>query len=300
MRAWLCAVLAVSACGGGGTGTGDDDQPDAAVDAPPDVGPTWTTLIELKNWSLPTPSSEDFQCVRIKVPTEMYIGGFRVSSPPGTHHEILTVSPATAPVGPYPCDGSNLDTQMLFAGGIGTNPLEFPTGVAIKLPANTIINLNLHLVNYSDAPLAGTSGIQVLQVAASDVVHEADMMFLGKGTLMIPPGTKTEIATCSIPAQWTILNLWPHMHQYGQHQRVKRLKNNNQMQMLLDTDYSYMDQKTYPMTIPLEVNEQLTIECVYNNTSGGMLLEGDGVNNEMCRAGFYKYPAGGNKDLCVL
>jgi hypothetical protein len=296
MRAWL-AVLAVAACGGGGAGTGDDDQ-DAAVDAPPDgASPGWSTLIQ-RSWQL-TPIAEDFQCVRVKIPSEMYISGFRVNSPTGTHHEILTVTDPAAQLGEYPCSAANSDLQMLFAGGIATNDLEFPPGVAIKLPANTVINLNLHLANYSDEPISGTSGIQVKTVAASEVVHEADMMFLGDRKFTIPAGAMdfTVSNICSMPAAWTILSLWPHMHKYAKHQRVQRLDTTNQM--ILDESYSYMDQKSYSMTVPLQINDQLQVDCIYDNPTQQDLIYGENAGNEMCMAGFYKYPAGGQKYLCA-
>ncbi len=314
MRAWLvAAVLVASACGGGGSGIGDDDdQPDAAIDGS-DGGtdPGWEMLIE-RGWML-DPHSEDFQCVRVKVPTDMYISGFHVKSPVGTHHEILTVT-ETESVGEYPCSGANTDLQMLFAGGIGTDDLEFPPGVAIKIPANTYINLNLHLANFSDAPIdckppACSSGIEVKTIPASEVVHEADMMFVGNRNFSVPAGAmgwpepgdmSAHIkGTCSIPVNWTILSLWPHMHSYAKHQRVSVLRGNNSVDMLLDTDYSYMDQKNYPMTVPLAINDQLQVECIYNNTTSGPLTYGEGAVLEMCFAGFYKYPAGGDKYLCA-
>jgi hypothetical protein len=298
MRAWF-VVLAVAACGGG-TGTGDDDQADAAVDPPSDAPSTgWTTLIE-RSWQL-VPNSEDFKCVRVKIPAEMYISGLRVSSPTGTHHEILTVTQVTSPIGNYDCDGSNLDMQMLFAGGIATNDLMFPAGVAIKLPANTYINLNLHVANYSDQPLSGTSGIQVLTVPASAVVHEADMMFLGKRTLNIPAQTTNHIvySSCSVPATWTILDLWPHMHSFAKHQKVQVLNGSNQRVTILDEDYSYTDQKSYAMTVPLAINDQLEIECTYDNPTPYPVMYGENAGTEMCMAGFYKYPAGFDKFLCA-
>lgn len=314
MRAWLvAAVLFACACGGGGSGTGDDDQPDGGGDGS-DSGtePGWQMLIE-RGWSLGA-HQEDFKCIRVKVPTEMYISGFHVKSPLGTHHEILTVSEATSPVGEYDCTGANTDKQMLFAGGIGTNDMLFPDGVAIKLPANTYINLNLHIANFSDDPIeckppTCSSGIEVKTIPASEVVHEADMMFLGTWTFSVPAGamgwpepgdTSAHIkSSCSIPASWTILSLWPHMHSYAKHQRVSVLRGNNSVDMLLDTDYTYMDQKNYPMTVPLAINDELRVECIYNNTSGYELTYGDGAALEMCFAGFYKYPAGGDKYLCA-
>jgi hypothetical protein len=299
MRAWF-AVLAVAACGGGGAGTGDDDQPDAAVDAPDTTEPGWTTLIE-RSWQL-GPASEDFKCIRVKVPNDTFISGFRVTSPTGTHHEILTVTQTTSPLGSYDCTPENLDMQMLFAGGIATNDLVFPAGVAIKLPANTYINLNLHVANYSDQPISGTSGIQIKAITAAEVVHEADMMFLGNQNFSIPAGSINWPIThsCSIPANWTIVNLWPHMHSLAQHQTVKRLDGSNQLHTVLDTAYSYMDQKSYAMTVPLVINDQLQIECRYNNPTQFPVQSGEQANSEMCMAGFYKYPAGGMKYLCAL
>ena len=298
MRAWL-VVFAVAACGGGGAGTGDDDQPDAAIDTPDGATPGWTTLIE-RNWQL-SPVTEDFKCVRVKIDSEMYISGFRVNSPTGTHHEILTVTQPTAAEGNYDCSAENLDQQMLFAGGIQTNDLVFPAGVAIKLPANTVINLSLHLANYSDDPISGTSGIQVKTVSASQVVHEADMMFLGDRMFTIPANSSNVTITngCSIPAAWTILNLWPHMHKLAKHQRVQRLDSSNQLTTILDDNYSYTDQKSYAMTVPLEINDQLKIECTYDNPTSSDVLYGENANSEMCMAGFYKYPAGGTKYLCA-
>jgi hypothetical protein len=298
MRAWL-AVFAVAACGGGGTGTGDDDQPDAAVDTPSDAGAQWTTLIE-RSWQL-APSQEAFKCIRVKIPSEMYISGFRVNSPVGTHHEILTITQTTTPLGSYDCSGANLDKQMLFAGGIQTNDLVFPNGVAIKLPANTYINLNLHLANYSESTISGTSGIQVMTAPASEVIHEADMIFLGNRNFTIPAHSTDYVVTgsCTVPAAWTILQLWPHMHKLGKHQLVQRLNANNQLLPVLNTDYSFLDQKSYPMTVPLDVNNQLKIECVYDNPNNYAVVFGDGAMGEMCFAGFYKYPAGGEMYTCA-
>src|SRR5574338_635727 len=245
MRAWLCVALVAAACGGGSGIGGDDDdgQPDAGSDATPDglIADGWTKLIE-RSWNL-VPPQEAFKCTRIQIPEDMYISGFRARSPTGTHHELLTIATdSTGPIGDYDCTSSTQDPKLLFGGGIASNDFEFPAGVAIKLPAGSYINLNLHLLNVSDSTLSGTSGVYVRTVPANEVVHEADMMFLGTYQIDVPPTNSPKVVSgsCVTPTDWTIFNLWPHMHSYGVHQKVsvKRGGTSN-VTTLLDTGYSY-------------------------------------------------------------
>jgi len=307
MRAWLSVAVLVAGCGSGGGTTGDDDQPDAAIDTPDgSVGPGWTTLIE-RGWQL-GPSSEAFKCIRVKIPADMYISGLRVKSPPGTHHELLTISTNASPLGQYECDATNTDMQMLYAGGIQTDALVFPAGVAIKLPANTYINLNLHVANFTDTAMSCTppacmSGIEVQTIPATEVVHEAEMIFLGTFNIHIPsPSTGFVVqGSCVVPAGWNLLNLWPHMHSYAKHQKVTvRRASNGQTDTLLDTNYAYTDQKNYPMqNAALAPNDTLQVDCTYDNNSGAEVIYGDSAIQEMCFAGFYKYPSNSlNKYFC--
>lgn len=292
-------MLAAAACGGGGSGIGGDDQQPDANGSDSGTGPTWTTLIE-RGWQL-APSSEAFKCIRLKIPADTYLAGFRVKSPPGTHHELLTFSSTSGQVGAYDCAGDNNEMQMLFAGGIQTDPLVFPAGVAIKLPANSYINLNLHVANFTDAamsctPPACSSGIEVLTIPASEVVHEAEALFVGTFDIKIAPNSvnQFEYGSCSIPEQWTLLNLWPHMHGYATHQTVKVDRGGGVIDTLLDHDYSYTDQKNYPMPgVVLNPNNTLQVECEYNNPTNFEIVYGESAVQEMCFAGFYKYPADG-------
>jgi hypothetical protein len=309
MHVRLCAVLAVAACGGSLGGSGDDtEQPDGGGGGSSDgsVQPGWTTLIE-RTWQLPK-VDQDFKCVSKKIETDMYISGFRAKSPTGTHHEILSMSTTPFMPGNYECDAGANGMQMLFGGGIATQDLVFPPGVAIKIPAGTYINLNLHLANLSDDALSGTSGIEVQTIAAGDVVHEADMIFIGTFGIHIPPTSQPfiEPAACQIPTTWNVVSLWPHMHSYAKHQRVYVKRTNNTTDTLLDTDYQYTEQKHYPMpNILLNPNDQLWVDCLYVNDTnvtyppGFEITYGESTGQEMCFTGVYKYPKGGTMYGCV-
>src|SRR5687768_6429705 len=148
MRAWLCAVVVVAACGNGGGSSGDDDAQDAAIDIPDAaIEPGYEPLI-LRSWSL-NPSNEDHVCKRIKIAQDTYVSGFKPIVPNGTHHALITMSMNPGPLGDVePCEPTTHDRQLLFGGGAGTSEeMPFPDGVAIKLPKDAYVTMNLHIFN---------------------------------------------------------------------------------------------------------------------------------------------------------
>ncbi|MFT3699184.1 MAG: hypothetical protein QM831_38915 [Kofleriaceae bacterium] len=290
-----CVLGLLVACGGGGgnPNTGDDDvQPDAAA---PDayVPPGYQMLIS-GDWTLPAPTSgsvEMYKCVKLKVPQDMWINSFRSLAPTGSHHEVLTITDTASQLGVVTDCSPNeslMDKEMLYAAGVGTDDFTFPDGVAIHLTAGTYINLNLHLFNASDNPLTGTSGVLVKTVDQASVVNEAAMVFGGRLPFTIPAAAQPYqvTGTCSAAADFHIVALWPHMHQIATHQSIQLNGT-----MLLDTDYSFTDQKNYPIADTLvKASDTLTTTCTYMNTTGAAVSFGEYTEDEMCFSGMYRYP----------
>jgi hypothetical protein len=257
-----------------------------------------------RSWTL-TPGQQTYRCVRAQATTEMWISAFRSLSPLGTHHEVLTIDPETGPetgnsnppIGEYDCDASSgtLTGQMMYAAGIDTDDLAFPSGVAIHLMAGQWMNLNLHLFDQQDNGLTGESGIQVKTVAAADVVNPADMEFSGTFNISIPPDGMPHTATggCNPSTDWHVFALWPHMHQTGTHQTltVTPVGQGATATTLLDTPFDFQEQKNYPMAetiVPAGGRIQTT--CTYVNNTSATIMFGDSTTDEMCFTGIYKYP----------
>jgi hypothetical protein len=295
------ALALVAACG---TPSGVTPQADGAVigDAPAfdaAIEPGWTALIQ-RSWQLGS-GSDSYKCRRILIPEDLWVTGFRAMSPIGTHHELLTISASATPLGDYDCDASNLDPRMLFAGGVNTDDLVFPPGVAIKLAAGQYIHLNLHLYNASDQPLTGTSGILIKTVEASEVVHEADMVFAGAESLAIPSTNTphTETGGCTAPATWNVFNLWPHMHAAGRRSQLV-VHRGTQTMALHDESYSFVEQRNSAIPVfQIQQNDEIEVTCTYVNNSGQAIGHGELAHQEMCLTGMYKWPAGGNPFGCV-
>lgn len=302
----LGAALIVSlglagACGGKNMGTGDDqtgdDQPGSdAGGSGADASTDGFVPLIMRDWSL-NANQEAYRCVRIAVPEDMWVTGFRALSPTGTHHEVLTISDGGGQLGEYNCNAGSLDTKMLYAAGVNTDDLLFPDGVATHLAKGQLINLNLHLFDLSDKAESGTSGILVKTVDQSQVVNEADMEFAGTFTINIPSDNTphTAVGGCNAPADWHIFTLWPHMHQTAIHQKLTVDGNT-----LLDTDYQFAEQKNYPMADTLiSKGSKIEVTCTYQNDTGSVKHFGESSTDEMCFTGMYKYPADGNVFGCA-
>ena len=302
MRMWPVVLVFAAACGKdpGATIDANGSAADASVDTPP--GTQWVTLIS-RSWSMPA-GSEGYRCVRVQVPQDMWIGGFRAIAPLGTHHTVLTIDTNDTNTGEYNCNAGSgtLQGQLLFASGVGTDEMDFPAGIATHLAAGTWINLNLHLFDTQDSgSLSDTSGIQVLTVPQSTVVHEADVMFAGTFNISVPSDGAPHTAQggCTAPTDWHVFALWPHMHQIGVHQNLT-VTHSGTPTTMLDTDYMFTEQKNYPIAeATFYSGDQIQVTCTYVNNTGATITFGDSSTSEMCFTGMYKYPAGGNAFGCT-
>lgn len=307
MKLAYAAVALAVGCGGSPTDPGNNiDAPAGGkIDAPTTTMPDaqdnagWTPIAE-RTWSLPVGAKDTYKCTRVQITEDTYITAFRALSPLGTHHSVLTVSTNSTQVGDYDCSAGSLDFQMLYAAGVDTDDLAFPDNVAMKVPAGSYVNLNLHLFNASDNAESGMSGVLIKTIPAAQAASYtlADMTFAGTENISIPSNNTatTAVGGCKAPADWHIFTLWPHMHQLANHQKLTI-----GTQTVLDTDYSFFEQRNYPMAVmDVPKGTQITTTCTYLNNTGHTVEFGDSSEDEMCFTGIYKYPAGGSLFQCAL
>jgi len=304
-------VLAASACGSGSNPSTDaPSTADADTTNPPDADNTgWTRLIG-RTWTVAA-GTEEYKCTRIRVDTDVYVQGFRAQAPLGSHHSVLTMANSNSgSLGDYDCSVGTLDLKMLYASGVGTDDLVFPTDVGVLIPAGTYLNLNLHLFNASDTEMiTGDSAVLVKTLPAAPPTL-ADMTFAGDVSLNIPNDglPHDETGGCgpgggggpALNRDYTVVALWPHMHQYATHQKVE-LTHGGVTTTVLDDDYSFSNQRNYPQAPPLQFaqGDGIHVTCTYVNNGPGTIQWGDSSTAEMCFVGIYRYPAGGTLFDCI-
>jgi hypothetical protein len=308
MRVSIGLLVALAACGkspGGGDtidapGTGSDSTT-VGIDAPPP--PDGFTALIGRSWSLKAGETDTYRCTRLTTTEDIYIAAYHADAPQGTHHTVLSISQSTQPDGDYDCSAGSLDYQMLFASGVGTDDLAFPSDVGFMIPKGSKVNLNLHLFDATDHALTGTTTIYIKKLAAAPA-QLAEMVFAGTIlNINVPKDDQVHTATggCTLTADATVAALWPHMHQTATHQLVQLTpKGTSTAMAVLDDAYSFAEQKNYPQspTIAMHTGDKLQTTCTYVNHSsdpntGDPERFGESSNDEMCFTGIYRYPAQG-------
>jgi hypothetical protein len=300
----LILFFVVPACGGGGDDDGGDTGDNGDNGGNPDGGggggadadlPDGYESLVTVDWTIPPPQGpnpDEYWCARLTVEEDMLLAGFNAISPLGTHHTVLSVGDPDGADGQFPCAFFQNHDTLLFASGVGTDDFVFPEGVALPVQAGQQLFLNVHLFNVGTEDLSGISGVAVKKVDAAETM--AEFTFAGTFDIDIPAGSTGAQAsgTCPISADGTILNWWPHMHQLGDHMLVEI--NGDPVH---DEAFRFEEQINYPTNREVSVDDEITVTCTYKHTTVDVGF-GDSSNQEMCFAGFYRYPATG-ENFCA-
>jgi hypothetical protein len=249
------------------------------------------------DWEL-EPGTEIYQCTRLTLTEDLYVSEFHPGIPPGTHHTVVGLDLGGGqPDGTVICsDPFETGGAQVYGSGVGSKPMVFPEGVAVKLSAGQQLLLNLHLFNATAAPISGTSGIAVVTVDAAAVQNEAQLSIWGKsqGLTVAPNQVSTQSAQCSTPNAASLVTIQPHMHTLGRHMKLTHTPAMGSPVILFDEDYSFDAQVhvLFDPAVEFQPGDQLSIDCTYDNPGPNTVSFGESTNDEMCFAGLWYYPAG--------
>jgi hypothetical protein len=271
-------------------------------DGEPGEQRNWQTLIS-GDWTMPE-GQEGYTCVRHTVQEDLFVNAFEAINPLGTHHTLLTMGGRMAsgqPDGISECSAGTNGTLAVFASGVGTNPLVFPPGVALKIPAGTQLLLNLHLFNTGrEGEIGGLSGTRISTVPEEEVDVLAEGILAGPIGLNLPPGETTQTTGhCTMTQDTTIFAVAPHMHQLGIHERVVAETTNGEVE-LFNAPYDFDEQSFTSLAQPLQLKagDRIRVECTHQNTTTSLVKFGESTLEEMCFAGLYRYPGDGKFFIC--
>jgi len=265
---------------------------------PPATG-EWKTLLT-GDWTM-APGTEGYLCVRKTIDEDLFITVFDAINPLGTHHTLLTMGEPNGPDGISPCNSGANFTQSVFGSGVGSVPLAFPKGVALKIKKGTQLLLNLHLFNTGQTEIAGTSGARFQAVAESETTAIAEGLLAGTTRLDLPPAqTTSSTGYCTMSTDAMIFAVSPHMHVLGIYEKIVAERAAEGEAVLYDGPYDFNEQKYYSFT-PVQVRkgDRIRVDCTHNNTTPQQVTFGESTLSEMCFAGIYRYPADGSNFMCI-
>jgi len=269
---------------------------------PPTVPPTagdWKTLLT-GDWTM-APGTEGYVCVRKTVEEDLVVSVFDAINPLGTHHTLLTMGEPDAPDGTTACNAGVNRTHSVFGSGVGSLPLAFPKGVALRIKKGTQLLLNLHLFNTGMADIFGTSGTRVQTVAQSAAPVMAEGLLAGTTGLDLPPAqTTTSTGYCTMSIDSTIFAVSPHMHLLGAYEKIVAERAEAGEALLYEGPYDFNEQRYHSTNaVEMKKGDRVRVECTHNNTTSERVTFGESTLSEMCFAGLYRYPSDNSPFMCV-
>ncbi len=216
--------------------------------------------------------------------------------------------------------GTGLNTSNLLGAWVpGSDPYVFPTGMGVKVAAGSYLVLQVHYPQGTDGDTDSNTVINFKY--ASGTVREVSLdailnhVYNITPALMIAPNSTasfTESYTLPSITPWadnyTVINVFPHMHKVGRSIKAYAIKPGNDTVPLIDIpNWNFKWQGTYTFRQPMVFPEGtvLKAEAFYDNTSANpdapnpnnWVFAGEATDEEMMVVFFgwlFAYPGDAN------
>ncbi len=228
----------------------------------------------------------------------VYVNKFVLRGRPNSHHFVLYGFQNTATLPAvnvvrdlYNTDGSinastfvQMQNHIFLGGGTDVNAsYTFPAGVALKIPANTALDLNAHYFNKQTTSLTGENFINLYTTPQASVIKEAKTINFANLNFSIPANQRRTITTnFTFPNAVTVIMLSSHFHKMGEKFVIKILGGaRNGETVYENTDWQHPLALNLATPITLNAGEGLTSVVTYNNTSNKTVSFGLTSQDEM-------------------
>ncbi len=199
----------------------------------------------------------------------------------------------------------NFGVDRLFVVGTQTDDtlFQFPKGVGLRLPGNTVYDLNSHYINLlGEETLIGETYVNIYTIPEEEVKYEAVEIFVSNRGINVPPGlTRVAKLTWYVEDELRIrghdpdteLNVFlltSHMHRHGELFEIFQDSTDNLLHRSIAYDDAPID--LFDPVLILEPDDGLRFECTHNNYDKNVPLQfGLTSEDEMCIIfGYYYIP----------
>jgi hypothetical protein len=220
--------------------------------------------------------------------TDLYVNRIHFRMRPNSHHFVIYGLDPTIPTFAVPgwdairdirnADGTMNVTNMLTMGyhvffGGSMQPefaYEFPTGVALRIPAGTGLDLNVHYANGGTAPITGEAAVNLHTIPVGQVTRVARTINWGNQSITLPAGRRTTIEkTFTVTDSTTIFALTSHTHKLGERFVIQVVGGARHGETVYEnTDWEHPAFLILSHPVRLGPGEGLKSVVTYNNPTG--------------------------------
>ena len=144
---------------------------------------------------------------------------------------------------------------------------EFPDGVALKLPAQTGLDLNTHYVNRTGDPSTGEVYMNLHTIDKAAVKHEAKIINMNNTDIELPPNRETTVtADFRAPETMNIFQLFSHSHEKTIEFRVEIAGGKRDGELLyISYDWEHPPVMKFDPPLVVKRGEKIRLKTTYNN-----------------------------------
>ncbi len=195
--------------------------------------------------------------------------------------------------------------DRLFVVGTQTDDtlFQFPEGVGLRMPGDTVYDLNSHYINLlGDETLTGETYVNIYTIPKEEVQYEAVEIFVSNRAINVPPGAtrvskmtwyiedELEIREHAPGTEVNIFLLTSHMHRHGELFEIFQQSTGDMLHRSVAYDDAPID--LFDPVLRLSPDDALKFQCTHNNyDTDEPLIFGLTSEDEMCIIfGYYYVP----------
>ena len=195
--------------------------------------------------------------------------------------------------------------DRLFVVGTQTDDtlFQFPEGVGLRLPADTVYDLNSHYINLlGTETLIGETYVNIYTIPEAEVKYEAVEIFVSNRAINVPPGTtrvskltwyvEDELKTREHDpnTEISVFLLTSHMHRHGELFEIFQKSTGDLLHRSIAYDDAPID--LFNPVLRLGADDAISFQCTHNNYDTNQPLTfGLTSEDEMCIIfGYYYIP----------
>jgi hypothetical protein len=215
------------------------------------------------------------------------ITGFQAFVGPVVHHYEVFQTLIPEQSGVWDCTQQQIKMTWLplFGGAVGATGLTLPDGEGFKIPGDTQLLVQIHMLNATQSD--STSSVVINMTYANDVttITPAGIYALGTMDINLMPGaTGVQLGSqCAAPKPMNVFGVQPHMHKLGTAITFQQGSDPANMQVIYQRNpWVFGAQPIDPFQINLKTGDYIGTTCTYNNTTTQTVTYGESTSNEMC------------------
>lgn len=260
------------------------------------------------------------QCQFFRAPPEgLNINSDDIRFTDGSHHVLLYLTPYTeVPTEndageaidnskPFDCsEGVQFDwtIQTLVAGSQnadGGSIVDFPPNVAMKVPGDAVLLMNVHYINAQSEAIEPEVRINVNTIPDEEVEIEGGLLFWYNAFIKVDPmGEGTARMSCEVASDITLRNVQSHMHRRGADYAATLLPPEGSPDVIYEnTKWEGVPVKRWEEGLAVEAGTRIEYFCGYQNAEDRTVWQGPRSTDEMCMFIGSYWPVRPETSLCA-